>query len=36
MLQWLQFCMANPSGRMMPGDVQVALAEIVNLAAAWA
>jgi hypothetical protein len=34
--QWLQFCRANPSGVIMPDDVQVALADILNLAAAWA
>jgi hypothetical protein len=34
LLQWLQFCTANPRGRKMPADVQVALADILNLAAA--
>jgi hypothetical protein len=36
LLQWLHFCRSNPSGRMMPNDVQVALNEILSLAAAWA
>jgi hypothetical protein len=36
LLQWLQFCMSTPSGLMMPVDVQLALSDILNLAAAWA
>jgi hypothetical protein len=34
--QWLHFCRSNPSGLMMPVDVQVALGDILNLAASWA
>jgi hypothetical protein len=35
LLQWLHFCRDNPSGLMMPDDVQAALAQITKLAAVW-
>jgi hypothetical protein len=33
--QWLQFCRVNLSGLMLPEDEEAALADILNLAAAW-